>query len=235
MLVLQPGFSGLARSGASAAAVRNQQNVFLCVCYYCAFVFSLWYVNAVWAASSLAKAKRPLQTASQTANVSANPASSSWQRAGDSFESDIGPRRRASALSPPFFQTERCGTVTGPWALLRSAKNELTKAGKSCAANGGLVEPLCVPLAGSAHSSHQRCAPLGVGAPKSASVGGVPECECSGRCQSRAVVRVVTSYLRRKRSYCWPCLLHDGAWMMVLLISYSTTLGSCLPLLRRPF
>lgn len=97
--------------------------------------------------------------------------------------------------------------------------------------------PLCAPLAGSAHSSHRRCAPLGVGAPKSTSLGGVPEheCGCSGRCRAGAVVRGVTSYLRRKRSYCWPCLVHDGARMMVLLISHSATLGSCLLLLRRPF
>lgn len=70
----------------------------------------------------------------------------------------------------------------------------------------------------------------GVGGPKSASVGGVPEpeCGCSGRCRAGAGVRGVTSYLGRKRSYCWPCLVHDGARRMMLLISHSATLCSCL-------
>lgn len=91
------------------------------------------------------------------------------------------------------------------------------------------LDPLCAPLAG--------LAPLGVGAPESTSVGGAPglECGCSGRGRAGAVVRGVTSYLRRKGSYCWPCLVHDGARMMVLLISHSATLCSCLLLLRRPF
>lgn len=70
----------------------------------------------------------------------------------------------------------------------------------------------------------------GVGGPKSASVCGVPEpeCGCSGRCRAGAGVRGVTSYLGRKRSYCWPCLVHDGARMMMLLISHSATVCSCL-------
>lgn len=65
----------------------------------------------------------------------------------------------------------------------RPAGDELAGAVKAYAANSSLAEPPRAPLAGSAHSSHRRCAPPGVGGPKSASVGGVPEpsCGCSDR------------------------------------------------------
>lgn len=96
-------------------------------------------------------------------------------------------------------------------AFGRASRGRAHHSRQRCAASVSLADPPCALLAGSAHFSERPCAPPED--PKAASASGVPEPECgqNGRSPSGAAARSVTSYLQRKRFYCWPCLVHDRA------------------------